>query len=66
MTRTQAWRFLDMGRRIERAYQTAILCRSTMATPGAHESDVLEAVLVTLDSVMTYRSRYMASIQPLR
>ena len=64
MTRTQAWRFLDMGRRIERAYQTAILCRSTMAEPGPHESDVLEAVLVTLDSVMTYRSRYLASIQP--
>ncbi len=64
MTRTQAWRFLDMGRRIERAYQTAVLCRSTMATRSADESDVLEAVLVTLDSIMTYRSRYMASIQP--
>ncbi|MEQ1826219.1 MAG: circularly permuted type 2 ATP-grasp protein [Pirellula sp.] len=64
MTRTQAWRFLDMGRRIERALQTAVLCRSTMATSGPHESDVLEAVLVTIDSVMTYRSRYLASIQP--
>ncbi|MCC6511877.1 MAG: circularly permuted type 2 ATP-grasp protein [Pirellulaceae bacterium] len=64
MTRTQAWRFLDLGRRIERATQTAILCRSTMAIPSPYESDVLEAVLVTIDSVMTYRSRYLASIQP--
>lgn len=64
MTRTQAWRFLDLGRRIERAWQTAVLCRSTMSAPGPHENDVLEAVLVTVDSVMTYRSRYLASIQP--
>lgn len=64
MTRTQAWRFLDLGRRIERAWQTAVLCRSTMSTPHTHENDVLEAVLVTVDSVMTYRSRYLASIQP--
>lgn len=64
MTRTQAWRFLELGRRIERAWQTAVLCRSTMSNPGPNENDVLEAVLVTVDSVMTYRSRYLASIQP--
>ncbi len=64
MTRTQAWRFLDLGRRMERAWQTAVLCRATMSTQHTHEPEVLEAVLLTVDSVMTYRSRYLASIQP--
>ncbi|MFO1062639.1 MAG: circularly permuted type 2 ATP-grasp protein [Pirellulales bacterium] len=64
MTRTQAWRFLELGRRIERAWQTAVLCRATLSPPSPHENDVLEAVLITVDSVMTYRSRYLASLQP--
>ncbi len=63
MTRTQAWRFLDLGRRLERAWQTAVLCRATISEQQADEAAVLEAVLVTVDSVMTYRSRYLASVQ---
>lgn len=63
MTRTQGWRFLDLGRRIERAWQTALLLRSTVSTQAPQESFVLEAVLQTADSIMTYRSRYLASLQ---
>ncbi len=64
MTRTQAWRFVDLGRRIERAWQTAVLCRATLVDQMNDEPAVLEAVLVTVDSIMTYRSRYLASLQP--
>ena len=30
MTRGQGWRFLDMGRKLERAFQIAVLLRSTL------------------------------------
>ena len=64
MTRTQGWRFLDLGRRVERAWQTSMLLRSTLANVTDDEQTVLESVLQTADSIMTYRSRYLATIQP--
>jgi len=63
MTRTQGWRFLDLGRRIERAWQTSMLLRSTLCEPMKFEFSILESVLQTADSIMTYRSRYLASLQ---
>lgn len=63
MTRTQGWRFLDLGRRIERTWQTAVLLRSTLTEQTPCEREVLEAVLQTADSIMTYRSRYLATVQ---
>ncbi len=63
MTRTQGWRFLDLGRRVERTWQTAMLLRSTVTERTSYERQVLEAVLQTADSIMTYRSRYLATVQ---
>ena len=63
MTRGQGWRFLELGRRIERAWQTAVLLRGTLTTPLAEEQAMLEAVLQTADSIMTYRTRYLATMQ---
>lgn len=63
MTRTQGWRFLDLGRRLERAWQSCMLLRSTLTGVAEEEQQVLEAVLQTADSMMTYRSRYMANVQ---
>ena len=63
MTRTQGWRFLDLGRRVERAWQTASLLRSTLCERTSHEFSILESVLQTADSMMTYRTRYLASLQ---
>lgn len=63
MTRSQGWRFLDLGRRIERAWQTAVLLRGTLTSPVADETALLEAVLQTADSIMTYRVRYLATMQ---
>jgi uncharacterized alpha-E superfamily protein len=63
MTRGYAWRFLDMGRRIERALGTLTLLRGTLQTETEREGSVLEAVLEIADSSMTYRRRYMTTLQ---
>jgi uncharacterized alpha-E superfamily protein len=63
MTRTQGWRFLDMGRRLERTLHTISLLRATLVPVLAHEAPVLEAVLEAADSAMTYRSRYLSTLQ---
>ena len=63
MTRGFAWRFLDMGRRIERAIGLVTLMRATLVEPCVHEGPLLEAVLDVADSGMTYRRRYSASLQ---
>lgn len=62
-TRTQGWRFLDLGRRLERALTIIELVRSTLVEMRDSEPAVLEAVLEVADSTMTYRSRYLANMQ---
>lgn len=62
MVRGPAWRFLDLGRRIERALS---LCRIARQLEGAgEESDRLNTLLDIFDSQITYRSRYLSA--PLR
>jgi uncharacterized alpha-E superfamily protein len=63
MTRTQAWQFLDLGARIERALYTIGLVRTGLLDNDEADASVLEAVLEVADSLMTYRSRYLASMQ---
>jgi uncharacterized circularly permuted ATP-grasp superfamily protein/uncharacterized alpha-E superfamily protein len=63
MSRGQAWRFLDGGRRLERAVHMVALLRSTLAPGCAQEAPVLEALLEVADSSMTYRRRYLATLQ---
>lgn len=58
MTRAQAWRFIDMGLRIERAIYLCTLLESVLAAPDAENHSLLEAVLEVADSSITYRSRY--------
>ncbi|HVU85947.1 MAG TPA: circularly permuted type 2 ATP-grasp protein [Pirellulales bacterium] len=64
MTRTQGWRFLDIGRRLERALHTVTLAQNILVDIGPQDGPVLEAFLEVADSVMTYRSRYLATLQP--
>ncbi|MEM8733400.1 MAG: circularly permuted type 2 ATP-grasp protein, partial [Planctomycetota bacterium] len=59
MTRTHGWRFLQLGRRIERTLQTAELLSATLSELSQHERLLCESILETTDSTMTYRSRYM-------
>ncbi len=58
MTRAQAWRFLDMGLRLERAIYLGSLLDAVLQTPDPENPSLLEAVLEVADSSITYRSRY--------
>ena len=57
MTRLAGWRFLELGRRIERAILTCRLVR-VFAQPPAPEGG-LELLLELADSQITYRQRYV-------
>ena len=63
MTRGDGWRFLDIGRRLERALQMAELLRNSLTGEAPPDIGVLEAVLEIADSSITYRSRYLTSLQ---
>jgi len=58
MTRAQAWRFLDMGLRLERTLYLCTLLEATLHSPDAENPSLLEAVLEVVDSSITFRSRY--------
>ncbi len=63
MTRGPGWRFLDLGRRIERAHNMLRLMERTLVSPVGDLSILLEMLLEIYDSTMTYRSRYFTSLQ---
>ncbi len=65
MTREAAWLMLDSGRRLERALGLVALLRSTVAIhhDDALQNQVLEAVLVSTDSLTIYQRRYRSFIQ---
>jgi uncharacterized circularly permuted ATP-grasp superfamily protein/uncharacterized alpha-E superfamily protein len=64
MTREAPWRFLDMGRRLERALNTALMIERTLPQASTEdELPLLEALLAAADSAMTYRRRYRATLQ---
>jgi uncharacterized alpha-E superfamily protein len=54
---------LDIGRRLERALQMAELLRNSLAEDSPADVGVLEAVPEIADSSITYRSRYLTSLQ---
>ncbi len=60
MVRSTGWHFLDMGRRIERTLQTISLLRSLWVPvmTGRTQYQLLETVLLSLESLRTFRSRY--------
>jgi len=62
MTRGQAWRFLDLGRRVERIAFIAQLLRNTLVEPSV-DPVLLEAVLEIADSKLTYRRRYFTHLE---
>ncbi len=62
MTRGQGWRFLDMGRRLERSLQLIDMLR-LLVPAGGNDAPLLESLLLVADSTMTYRRRYMNQLQ---
>ena len=63
MTRGHGWRFLDMGRRLERAVQTVQLVRRGLGFDKEPTDAELGTILEVADSTLTYRSRYLSSMQ---
>jgi uncharacterized circularly permuted ATP-grasp superfamily protein/uncharacterized alpha-E superfamily protein len=61
MTRGLAWRFLDAGRRIERAVVAAATVGRILAERGGEPG--LRLMLELFDSAITYRLRYLAAVQ---
>ncbi|TCI00228.1 hypothetical protein EJV46_06170 [Roseococcus sp. SYP-B2431] len=64
MVRGGARLFLELGRRIERAQAVAAEVAVALDTPPARIEAGLRLVLELCDSVITYRSRYLAILQP--
>lgn len=63
MTRGPGWRFLDIGRRIERGLQILHFVRTILVDARAEILPQLEAMLEIADSSMTYRYRYLTTLQ---
>ncbi|MFT5699155.1 MAG: putative circularly permuted ATP-grasp superfamily protein [Desulforhopalus sp.] len=63
MTRGLGWRFMDMGRRVERAMNQAILIRIGLPEVCSDTRNTLQALLEVSDSLMTYRARYKSTFQ---
>jgi uncharacterized alpha-E superfamily protein len=66
MNRAAGWRFLDMGRRVERAINTMRFARQ-FAYEEAGDED-LDILLTLVDCQITYRSRYLVAplLAPVR
>lgn len=62
MMHSQAWRFLDMGRRLERALFLARLLGDTLVNPGTDPA-LLEAILEITESAFPYRRRYLMQLE---
>ena len=63
MTRGLGWRFMDMGRRVERAMNQTGLIRIGLPQVCGESRSALEALLEVADSIMTYRARYRGAFQ---
>jgi uncharacterized circularly permuted ATP-grasp superfamily protein/uncharacterized alpha-E superfamily protein len=61
MTRTQGWRFLEIGRRLERGVNSIRLADWLNRQPS--EPGLIQAALEIADSWMTYRARYLHDLQ---
>ena len=63
MTRTHAYRFLNIGRRLEYSLQIVGLLRVCLTDPDKVSAEMLEALLEISDSILTYTSRHYANFQ---
>ncbi len=61
MVRGYVWTFLDMGRRVERGVVTLGLVQAML--PAGASRVHMKALLEVADSLMTYRARYLSSLQ---
>jgi uncharacterized circularly permuted ATP-grasp superfamily protein/uncharacterized alpha-E superfamily protein len=58
MTHDESWRFLILGRRLERLAHGAGLVAQVLELPAAQRNDALEWLLEAGNSIVTFRARY--------
>lgn len=63
MTQDNSWRFLMIGRRLERLQFLADMIAQLLQHDAATEQTALDWLLELADSTITYRSRYLSSPQ---
>lgn len=63
MTQDNSWRFLMIGRRLERLQFLASAIARLLETPAATGQTGLDWLLELADSTITYRSRYLSTAQ---
>jgi uncharacterized circularly permuted ATP-grasp superfamily protein/uncharacterized alpha-E superfamily protein len=64
MTRGTGWRFLDLGRRIERAQFVATSALEPFTQSPIDWDAAMRVALELCDSTITYRTRYLGQLQP--
>jgi uncharacterized alpha-E superfamily protein len=62
-TRGAGWRFLEIGRRLERALQMAELLRAGIVEVPPDVEPYLHVLLQVADSSITYRTRYLSVLR---
>jgi uncharacterized circularly permuted ATP-grasp superfamily protein/uncharacterized alpha-E superfamily protein len=60
MTRGHGWRFLNLGRRLERSVNLVGVLREALSVANTSDGAIVEPLLEIADSSMTYRRRYYA------
>ncbi|QSX33614.1 circularly permuted type 2 ATP-grasp protein [Shewanella avicenniae] len=60
MLRGMDWMFQEIGRRTERALQTATLLKATLTEhlPSLQQQQILESVLLSVEALISFRRRY--------
>lgn len=68
MVRGLGWRFMDMGRRVEKALQSVRLLRSALVPvlPEHEQFGMLESVLLSSETLITFRRRYQSGSELVR
>jgi uncharacterized circularly permuted ATP-grasp superfamily protein/uncharacterized alpha-E superfamily protein len=62
-TRGEGWRFLEIGRRLERTLEMADMLRTSIAEVPADTQPHLNILLQFADSSITYRTRYLSVLR---
>jgi uncharacterized alpha-E superfamily protein len=65
MMRGMGWRFLEMGRTLEKSYQMTSLLQSSLVVEldESDQATVLESVLLSFEMLVSYRRRYRSRVE---
>ncbi len=68
MIRGVGWRFMEIGRRLERGLQSVTFLRVLLAKelPEGEQNALLQAMLLVLEVLITYRRRYRGKLDVVR